>query len=81
MFFIKLIIGSKKKYVKINGMIAIINGNIKLLNTSFGVKYVNMQSPLFIYINLIITLFNISSNENFVSKEEQTCLKIEVLVV
>lgn len=42
-------IGSNKKYVKINGMIAVIRGNIKLLNISFGVKKVNMQSPLSIY--------------------------------
>ena len=27
-----------KKYVKINGMIAVIKGNIKLLNISFGEK-------------------------------------------
>lgn len=37
-FFIKPIIGSNKKYVKINGMIAVIKGNIKLLNISFGEK-------------------------------------------
>lgn len=37
-FFIKSIIGSNKKYVKISGMIAVIKGNIKLLNISFGVK-------------------------------------------
>jgi hypothetical protein len=40
-------IGSNKKYVKINGMIAVIKGNIKLMNISFGVKYENMQSPPF----------------------------------
>lgn len=37
-FFIKPIIGSNKKYVKINGMIAVIKGNIKLLNISFNEK-------------------------------------------
>lgn len=37
-FFIKPIIGSNKKYVKISGMIAVIKGNIKLLNISFGEK-------------------------------------------
>lgn len=60
-------IGSNKKYVKIKGMIAVISGNIKLLNISFGVKYVNIQSPLSIYV-LIVTHFYISSNENFVSR-------------
>lgn len=35
-------------------MIAVISGNIKLIIISFGVKYVNIQSPLFyklIYCN------------------------------
>lgn len=31
------------------GIIAVIKGNIKLLNNSFGVKYVNMQLLLPIY--------------------------------
>lgn len=39
-------------------MIAVIKGNIKLLNISFGVKYVNMQSPLSIeYFNYNIFLY------------------------
>lgn len=34
-------------------MIAVIKGNIKLLNISFGVKYVNTQSPTFYMLFLI----------------------------
>lgn len=50
-FFIKPISGSNKKYVKISGTMAVISGNIKLINNSFILKYLNINYAPFLFYN------------------------------
>lgn len=47
-FFIKPTIGSNKKYVKISGTIAVISGNIKLINNSFILKHSDISYAPFL---------------------------------
>lgn len=50
-FFIKPISGSNKKYVKISGTMAVISGNIKLINNSFILKYSDISYAPFLFYN------------------------------